>query len=153
MHAEDVITGALLLWAASIATIDWRWRKVPNLLLLALLLPTLAVLLVRGAGPLAVAWPASIAGTLIAAALTLPGYLAQRLGAGDVKLAAVLGLLLGWPSIGWMLLCAALLLGLMSLAAVTALGFANARKLRLPAAVPMAAAFAATLITLKTGWL
>lgn len=153
MPTEDVITGALLMWAIGIAAADWRWRRVPNLLLLALLLPTLTLLLLRGTGPLLVAWPASLAGAFIAASLSLPGYLARRLGAGDVKLVGMLGLLLGWPNIGWMLLCAALLLGLMSVATVAALGFAAARPLHLPAAVPIAAAFAATVITLKTGWL
>lgn len=150
---EDVITGALLFGAASIAAADWRWRKVPNLLLLVLLLPTAAWLLLQGVGPLSVPWQLSLVGALIGAALTLPSYLLKRLGAGDVKLAAVLGLVLGWPNIGWMLLCAALLLGLMSLAALRLLGVANARTLRLPAAVALAGGFAAMVVNIKTGWL
>ena len=150
---EDVITGAFVLWAGSIATADWRWRKVPNVLLLALLLPTVTVLALHGVGPLSVPWQSSLAGALVAAALTLPGYLAKSLGAGDVKLAAVAGLVLGWPSIWWMLLCAALLLGLMSLAVVLMLGFANARTVRLPAAVALAGGFAAVVVNIKTGWL
>ena len=150
---EDVIIGALLFWAASIAAADWRWRRVPNLLLLVLLLPTVAVLVLQGVGPLSVPWQSSLVGALTGAALTLPSYLLKRLGAGDVKLAAVLGLVLGWPGIGWMLLCAALLLGLMSLAALRLLGFANARTLRLPAAVALAGGFSAVVVNMKTGWL
>lgn len=156
MPLEDVITGALLFWAVSIAAADWRWRKVPNLLLLALLLPTIAALALQGSGLMAAPWQSSLAGALIATALTLPGYLVKRLGAGDVKLAAVVGLVLGWPAIGWMLLCAALLLGLMALMALMAvvmLGFANARSVRLPAAVALAGGFAAVVVNIKTGWL
>lgn len=148
-----MVLATLLLWALIIAVIDWRLRKVPNGLLLAALLPALGLLVWRGSGPQGASlWP-SLVGLLAGLLLTLPGYWASRLGAGDVKLAAVMGLLLGWPLLLWCLLASALLLGAMSLVAVAVLGYANARGLRLPAAVALSGGFAAVLLANREGWL
>lgn len=148
-----VITGALLLWALLIAVADWRWRKVPNSLLLALLLPALAVLLLKGQGLQAAGWGSSLLGAAMALVLTLPGYAVSRLGAGDVKLAAVMGLVQGWPLAAWSLLATALLLGSMALLMVLHFGFANARSVRMPAAIAFVGGFIATLLLRSRGLL
>lgn len=152
MTAAHAVTASLLVWALAIAVIDWRQRRVPNVLLLAMVLPTLGWLIWRGEGPLGVTWPASLAGLGLGLVLTLPGYLASRLGAGDVKLAATMGLVQGMPEILWTLLVAGLVLGAMSLAAVQLMGFANARQLRIPAAVALSAGFGAVLVSVAGGW-
>ena len=77
----------------------------------------------------------------------------SKLGAGDVKLAAVIGLVVGWPDVGWVLLASALLLGAMSLAVVMAAGLGNARALRIPAAVALAGGLIAVLVVQRGGWL
>ncbi len=153
MRADDAILAGLLLWAALIAIVDWRSRRVPNLLLLAALLPAVAGLAGQGVGPQGANIWLSLAGFTAGFLVVVPGYLAKRLGAGDVKLAAVMGLLLGWPLLLWCLLASALLLGAMSFLAVTLLGFANARSLRLPAAVALAGGFVAVLLASREGWL
>lgn len=152
MAAAHAVIASLLVWALAIAVIDWRQRRVPNALLLVLMLPTLGWLVWRGEGPLGIAWPASLAGMGLGFALTLPGYVVSRLGAGDVKLAAVMGLVQGAPEVLWTLLVAGLVLGAMSLAAVQLMGFANARQLRIPAAVALSAGFGAVLVSMAGGW-
>ena len=147
MTAAEAVTALLLVWAALVAVVDWRQRRIPNLLLLALLLPAAVWLPWQGRGLAgADAWQ-SLAGMGIAFALTLPGYAMSRLGAGDVKLASVMGFVQGVPELLYTLLAAALLLGAMSLVAVRMAGFANARLMRLPAGVALSAGFAGVL-----GW-
>ena len=148
-----LVTAILLLWSLAIAVIDWRQRRVPNALLLLLLVPAIVLLLLQGKGPLAVAWPASLLGLAVGFVVTLPGYVVGKLGAGDVKLAAVLGFVQGWPQVAWTLMAAALMLGAMSLAVVMHFGFANARLVRIPAAVALAGGFAVVLMAQQWGWL
>jgi len=140
------IAAALLIWAAALAVIDWRQRRVPNALLLPVFVATLVWCVIERSGPLGAGWVQSLVGFGLAFALTLPGYSTSRLGAGDVKLAAVLGLLLGYPAVLWMLLAAALLLGAMAFAAMAILGMAGARTFRLPAAVALAGGFAVVVL-------
>jgi len=153
VRLEDVLTGALLLWALAIAACDWRWRKVPNLLLLALLGPALAILCWRGAGLLQAPVAASLIGLVAGFGLTLPGYVTSKLGAGDVKLSAVIGFVLGWPLAGSFLLISALMLGAMAFAVVSLLGMQNAREVRIPAAVALSGGFVAVLAAVRGGWL
>lgn len=142
----SLITALLLLWAVVIAVIDWRQRRVPNLLLLALLGLAVAWLVWCGQGLLMAAWPASLLGGAVALLVTLPGYAVKKFGAGDVKLAAVLGFVQGWPHVSWTLLLAGLLLGAASLAVVSRYGFAKARALRIPAALYLLVGFAIVLL-------
>ncbi len=145
-------SGVLMVWALTVAVVDWRQRRVPNLLLLALLLPAAAVLVWQGTGLLSVAWPSSLLGMVVGLLVTLPGYTVSRLGAGDVKLAAVMGFVQGWPQVLWTLLLAALMLGLMSLAVVSILGLQNAKSVRIPAAVALAGGFIGVLAAQWAGW-
>lgn len=103
------------LWAALIAVYDWRRQRITNVSLILVLVPALLSLLLNGRGLLGAGPGASLLGLLLAFAATLPGYRLQVFGAGDVKFAALLGLLLGVQRTLDMLLCAALLLGVVAL--------------------------------------
>lgn len=146
MVAAALVTAALLIWSLAIAVMDWRQRRVPNLLLLALLLPALAVVALTGAGLQGATWLTSLLGLVVGFAVTLPGYAFSKLGAGDVKLAAVMGFVLGWPVVAWMLLASALVLGVMAIGVLMVMGFANARTARIPAAVALSGGFAVVLL-------
>jgi leader peptidase (prepilin peptidase) / N-methyltransferase len=98
----------LAVAAVLLAVIDLRHRLLPD----RVVLPTLAVgaALLAGAALAEAAWPAFLravlgAATLFAVFLVLALISPSGLGMGDVKLAAVLGLFLGW--LGW----AAVLIG------------------------------------------
>ncbi len=153
MFAAALVTAALLIWSLAIAVIDWRQRRVPNLLLLALLLPALAVLALTGAGLQGATWFASFLGFGAGLVATLPGYAFSKLGAGDVKLAAVTGFVVGWPAVAWMLLASALVLFVMSIGVLMVLGFAKAKTARIPAAVALSGGFVVVVLAQLGGWL
>jgi prepilin peptidase CpaA len=83
----------LCAWAALVAWTDWRSRRLPNLLTLGAVALAMLCLLFIGrswtGAPVGTAW----AGFATALLLTFPGYALGRLGAGDVKLLAAMGLL------------------------------------------------------------
>lgn len=124
----------LAAWAVGIAAWDWRARRVPNGAVAAAALGAVALLAVFGHGVLGAGWAMSLAGAALGAGLWLPGYFAKKVGAGDVKFAACIGLLLGIPATIEAMLLAALLLGMMATAAVAC----GRRHARLPAAVALA---------------
>jgi prepilin peptidase CpaA len=72
--------------------IDVRLRRVPNALTVSIAAIGIGLAL-AGAGP--VGLPAALAGGALGLALMLPGYLCGATGAGDVKLLAAMGTLLG----------------------------------------------------------
>lgn len=148
-----MVIAALLVWSLAIAVMDWRKRRVPNLLLLALFLPALAVLALTGVGLQGAAWQASLLGLVAGLVMTLPGYALSKLGAGDVKLAAVTGFVLGWPGVAWMLLASAFVLFVMSIGVLIALGFGKAKTARIPAAVALSGGFAVVVLAQVGGWL
>jgi prepilin peptidase CpaA len=89
-----------LLWAmcAVVFVTDWLFRRVPNRLLIAVLIAWLAIRLADWAGlPVgsAIDIEGAVAGGFLAFAFLLPFYAFRAMGAGDVKCFAVLGLLLG----------------------------------------------------------
>ncbi len=147
MTAQDLVLAALAIWAVAVAVFDWRQRRVPNLALLAVLAPAIVVLVWRGRGLLGMPPAESLYGLLIGFGLTLPGYLLRKLGAGDVKFAAVLGLIQGGSAVLLTLLMSGLLLGAMSLLVVSWFGLRAARDLRMPAAVALSGGF-----LLALGW-
>jgi leader peptidase (prepilin peptidase)/N-methyltransferase len=116
----------LVLLGVPLAIIDFTDRRLPRLLVYPLLIGALGAVvvlcLVRGdaaPGVRAVAAMAALGGLFLVGALIVPG----GIGSGDVRLAAVAGLVAGWS--GWLavvgallmsLLYAALLLGILRLA-------------------------------------
>lgn len=92
MRAE---TAGVLLWALLAVSFDLRWRRLPNLLTLGGLLVGGLVALVGGASLLGMPAASAWQGVGLALLLTLPGYAAGQLGAGDVKLAAAIAMLTG----------------------------------------------------------
>jgi prepilin peptidase CpaA len=74
------------------AAIDLRSRRVPNWLTLSITLTGLALAAVRASG---LGLAAALAGFALGLAVMLPGHLIGATGAGDVKLLAALGTLLG----------------------------------------------------------
>ncbi|WP_084197173.1 prepilin peptidase [Solimonas soli] len=133
-----IVALLLSVWAAAIAGFDWWRRKVPNAALVLTLVPASLALVFQGQGLLGQRWQDSLLGMAIAFALALPGYLRRGLGAGDVKFAAVLGLLLGTARSFEMLLGAAILMG--CVAGVMLLRGARGSA-KFPAAPMLAAAF------------
>jgi prepilin peptidase CpaA len=95
-QSDVVVIGTLVAGGVAAAAIDLRTRRVPNALtaLLALCGVGYAVL---GIGHLSVG--AALVGLVIGLALMLPGHLFGATGAGDVKLFAAMGALLGPASI------------------------------------------------------
>jgi prepilin peptidase CpaA len=90
------LAGAALLVACVAAWTDARTRRIPNLVCLAGLMLGLVINAVRyGAEGLAV----SAAGIGTGAGLLAPAYLLRLMGAGDVKLMAAVGALLGFPAV------------------------------------------------------
>jgi prepilin peptidase CpaA len=74
------------------AAIDLRSRRVPNWLTLGITVAGLTLAAVRLSG---LSFPAALAGFALGLAVMLPGHLIGATGAGDVKLLAALGTMLG----------------------------------------------------------
>lgn len=89
--AFDIPISALLVIVMIAAIIDIRSRQVPNTLVLTGLAATLVLLPIFHLLPFAHALAGSIAGLLI----FLPFYIIGMMGAGDVKLLAIVGSVLG----------------------------------------------------------
>lgn len=118
----------LVLLGVPLAIIDFTERRLPRLLVYPLLIGVLGALtvvcLIRGdaaPGVRAVAAMVALSGLFLVGALIVPG----GIGAGDVRLAAVAGLVTGWTSwlsvlgtLSMSLLYAALLLSILRLARV-----------------------------------
>jgi prepilin peptidase CpaA len=94
--SDVVVIATLAAGAAAAAAIDLRTRRVPNALTASLALCGVGYAVV-GIGHLSVA--AALIGLVIGLALMLPGHLFGATGAGDVKLFAAMGALLGPASI------------------------------------------------------
>lgn len=138
-----VVVALLAVWAAAISVSDWVSRRVPNAALLLMIVPAVLALMIQGQGLLGESRLGSAGGMLIGFALTFPGYLLRSLGAGDVKFAAVAGLLLGVSRACEMMLGASLLMGAL---AVIMLSRHLPRQTRFPAAPMLALAFVTEML-------
>ncbi|TBU89059.1 A24 family peptidase [Stutzerimonas kirkiae] len=82
----------LIAWLGLCAWTDLRERRIPNALILGGLAVACTWLLATGQSLAGASVGNALLAFLIALLLTLPGYCLGRMGAGDVKLMAVLGL-------------------------------------------------------------
>lgn len=148
-----VLSGGLVTWAAAIALKDWQSHRIPNVALVLLLVPAVLALVVNGVGLLMLPPVPSLLGFLLGGGILLPGYVLGKMGAGDVKFAACIGLLLGPQSTCKMLLMFAIALGVLS-AAVWAYQrrVPDGGKRRIAAAPAMAAAFIVQLLWNPLPW-
>ncbi len=81
----------IILLLVVLAYVDWSSRRIPNALNLALFIASLSIFIGSG-GISAYQWVVNI---MLALAITLPGYLSNNMGGGDVKLLLALSPL--WP--------------------------------------------------------
>lgn len=95
---------------------DLSVRRIPNILSLGAMAVALGVLAYSGHSLLGATWPSMLMGVVLALALTLPGYFAHWLGAGDIKLLVAIALLSGWETVLISFTVGALLGGLVVLA-------------------------------------
>lgn len=138
------MSALLAAWAGAVGAYDGVTRRVPNLALVLVLVPALLALAVNGEGLLGAPPLSSLLGLIVAAALFLPGYRRGQTGAGDVKFAACIGLLLGFKQGLEFALLALVAMGLCSLAALVwrrVQGQGRDLQRRIPAGAALAVAF------------
>jgi prepilin peptidase CpaA len=111
--SDLIVLATLAAGVAVAAVIDWRTRRVPNPLTAALAVLGVAFA-ACGVGGLTVG--ASLAGLALGLAFMLPGHLFGATGAGDVKLFAAAGALIGPAPIVTAFFYTALAGGVMALA-------------------------------------
>lgn len=87
--------GIAVAWAFSCGGYDLVFRRIPNVLTLGAHVGALIMLAVSGQGLFAASVTSCLIAWFLALALTLPAYAFNRLGAGDVKMLAAIGLASG----------------------------------------------------------
>ncbi|QHS11344.1 A24 family peptidase [Sinimarinibacterium sp. NLF-5-8] len=135
------LLAALTIWATALAIDDVLHRRVLNVLLLPVALGALGARFLGGWAGCELTLMSGLIGAAAGFALWLPGYAMRQVGAGDVKLAATFGLVLGTYGAIEANLFGALFLGVFSFVLVM-LGM---RKSRMPAAPMLALAFVVEL--------
>lgn len=105
------MSAALIIWGAGLGVQDIRNQRISNAGLLLVAIPAVALLLATGSGLLHQGPLDSALGLLLALLVMLPGYGLGQVGGGDVKLAALIGLLLGPIATAMALLLAGLIWG------------------------------------------
>lgn len=148
---------ALGVWAGGLAYEDWRWRRLPNSLLLAGVLLGAAHCLAYGLLPLGAALPDAALAALLGLLLFLPFYVIGWMGAGDVKLFAVIGWLGGLKVLAAVIIYGSLLAGLLALLLLSPAcrGYLSSPQIetRLRGRIPLGAGLAVALLALAFGWL
>ena len=112
MSSDAVALALVVAGTGAAAWIDLRVRRVPNLLTMSLAGLGLAV---AAAGLGRVGVGGALAGCALGLLLMLPGYVLGATGAGDVKLLAAAGTLLGPAGVVWAFLYTALAGGALAL--------------------------------------
>jgi prepilin peptidase CpaA len=108
----------VIAWGLAVLVTDLAVRRIPNLYSLGAAVVGLVFLVYTGEAVLGGNWIAVLLGAGLALVLTLPGYLAHWLGAGDVKLLFAIALLGGWQAVLVSFAVAGLLGGLLAGAAL-----------------------------------
>lgn len=92
---QDHLNATLMVFVVSLALIDWRTHRIPNVLcaVAAMFGLTLQMWLHGEAGLLS-----ALAGATVGFAMFVPFYVLRAFGAGDVKAMATVGIFLGVPS-------------------------------------------------------
>lgn len=90
-----MLTWILITWLLLCVLTDMCWRKLPNVLTLGMYIPAVFILIYTQQTALGGSYVSAITGWLIAVVLTMPAYVMRWLGAGDVKLISVMGLIGG----------------------------------------------------------
>jgi prepilin peptidase CpaA len=98
-------------WAVACGGYDLAFRRIPNILTLGAHGGALAMLAVTGQGWLGASLSSCFAAWALALALTVPAWVLKRLGAGDAKLLAAMGLLGGMEAMLVAYVVAGLLVG------------------------------------------
>lgn len=107
-------SGAILLLAAGLAVatvIDLRSRRIPNQLTAAMAIAGLAL---AAAGLSGISVPGSLVGLVLGLVLMMPGYMLGATGAGDVKLMAAVGAIVGAPLVVAAFFCTAIAGGVLA---------------------------------------
>ena len=112
MASEALALTVAAVGTGAAAVIDLRTRRVPNALTASLVVVALAIA-VSGFGRIGLG--AALLGGLLGLAFMLPGHLFGGTGAGDVKLFAAAGALLGPSTTVWAFLYTAIAGGVLAL--------------------------------------
>ena len=131
--ASSAVVVVVAAGVLAAAIVDLRTRRIPNTLTAAMAVLGVGLAV---AGLSGVAWPASLAGLALGAALMMPGHLLGGTGAGDVKLMAAVGAVAGPATVVNAFLFTALAGGVLALAVA-------ARRQRLGATMAVAGRLAA----------
>jgi len=110
--ADAYVVAALVGGTGSAAVIDIKRRRIPNVVSLGL---TAAGLALAASGASGVSLRASLVGFAVAFVLMLPGHVLGATGAGDVKLFAAAGAVLGIGRVFEAFLCVAIAGGMLAL--------------------------------------
>jgi len=148
------LAGLFAAWGAAIAWFDIRQRRIPNALLILLAVPAVLAVVVYRQGLLGAGALDSLSGLFVGAAPLLAGYFIRQVGAGDVKLSALQGFILGVNGACKALLIGGVILGLMSALAYVRLKQREPRVKKLPAGLALVVGFVATILVdhLWSGW-
>jgi prepilin peptidase CpaA len=90
-------SASLVFWAALLAYLDMRYRRLPNVLTLGAWLVAILVLLVHQRSLLGFPASSALYAAGFGALVTLPAYALKWLAAGDVKMLVAIGLLTSLP--------------------------------------------------------
>lgn len=111
LTAVTVQYGVIGSWAAVCGLYDLALRRIPNSLTVGGHVGALAMLAASGQGWLGASPSSCFAAWVLALALTVPAYALKKLGAGDAKLLAAMGLAGGLEAMLVAYTIAALLVG------------------------------------------
>ncbi|WP_157994432.1 A24 family peptidase [Peristeroidobacter agariperforans] len=92
LSTEDQLDAALILFVLSVAIIDWRTHRIPNVVCtVAAVIGLGCQLWLHGEDGLL----SALGGAAVGFAMLLPFYVVRAFGAGDVKAMATVGIFLG----------------------------------------------------------